>query len=211
MSILSKNLFLLSVVLGNTYALAQPHPRPFPTPTPPLTCVQGSREICGNNFDDNCNGIVDEGCPVLPPPMGPEQFCMQRAQQLFQMPGIGQQLCRGTQSATAPVDCYTSVISQNVPKERGRPGGWTFQDAIQLCAGTSVRYEPLACYSAAMFGDVPYSFEQVVGGTVIQWNAANALNLCKGTNNASGRLSCFSNGIAQRQGWETMIPACAGI
>jgi hypothetical protein len=22
----------------------------------------GAAEICGNNFDDNCNGVVDDGC-----------------------------------------------------------------------------------------------------------------------------------------------------
>src|SRR5262249_10088232 len=26
----------------------------------------GAREICGNGIDDNCNGLIDEGCPTQP-------------------------------------------------------------------------------------------------------------------------------------------------
>jgi len=32
----------------------------------------GAPEVCGNQADDNCNGLVDEGCPAPPPaPMSP--------------------------------------------------------------------------------------------------------------------------------------------
>ena len=34
-------------------------------------CVQGTQEVCGNFLDDNCNGVVDEGCPVFAPPAYP--------------------------------------------------------------------------------------------------------------------------------------------
>ncbi len=34
-------------------------------------CVPGPAEVCGNNLDDTCDGLVDEGCVC----MGPEKGC----------------------------------------------------------------------------------------------------------------------------------------
>ena len=39
----------------------------------PLACVPNpSGEICGNGLDDNCNGLIDEGCPTPDPVAAPK-------------------------------------------------------------------------------------------------------------------------------------------
>jgi hypothetical protein len=44
------------------------------------------------------------------------------------------------------------------------------------------------------------------GGT--QWQWQNALDLCKGTNNANNTISCFQGKIGAGSAWQQAISAC---
>ena len=51
------------VVVGATYVQPQPVYQAQPVYQQPVCgqCIQGAGEAC-NGCDDNCNGVVDEGC-----------------------------------------------------------------------------------------------------------------------------------------------------
>lgn len=78
---------------------------------------------------------------------------------------------------------------------------WNPEYVRKLCGQTSAPTQPGLCFNRVMRGGLDWG-----GGTEWQW--ANAVDLCAGTEDAQERIQCFRDKIAEHSDWRAAISAC---